>query len=130
MDQPTQQPAPKPTQAVPPKKTFYVNYCDEINPIKVKAIMAIFSEIIKTEKPDIIYCLFSSGGGNVEPGIALYNFLRALPVELIMHNTGNIDSIANVVFMAADTRYAATHSSFLFHGVNWNFAANTDLCCQ
>lgn len=114
-----------------PKKVIYVNYCDAINEIKVKAIMSALSDIINREKPDTIYCLFSSSGGQVEPGIALYNFLRALPVEIIMHNTGSIDSIANIIFLAADIRYASVHSSFLFHGINWNFAANTFLTkCQ
>jgi len=68
-------------------------------------------------KPDVLYFLFSSNGGSVNAGIALYNFLRALPVEIIMHNTGSIDSIATVIFLAADKRYAALHSTFLFHGV-------------
>ncbi len=107
------------------KKTFYVNYCDTINDVKVKAIMSVFAEIVTKEKPDTIYCLFSSSGGLIEAGISLYNYLRALPIELIMHNTGSIDSIANVIFLAADTRYTAKHSSFMYHGVNWNFAANT-----
>lgn len=110
-----------------PKKVIYVNYYDAINEIKVKAIMAALSDIITREKPDTIYCLFSSSGGQVEPGIALHNFIRALPVEIIMHNTGSIDSIANVVFLAADIRYASVHSSFLFHGINWNFEAKTSL---
>lgn len=109
------------------KKVIYVNYCDDINPVKVKAIMAALSDIITREKPDTIYCLFSSSGGHVESGISLYNFLRALPTEIIMHNTGSIDSIANVVFLAADIRYASVHSSFLFHGINWNFEAKTSL---
>ena len=43
-----------------PKKVIYVNYCDVINEIKVKAIMGVLSEIINRERPDIIYCLFSS----------------------------------------------------------------------
>jgi ATP-dependent Clp protease, protease subunit len=106
-------------------KVIYINYCDSINESKVKAIMGALSEIINNEKPDTIYFLFSSSGGLVEPGIVLHNFLRALPVELIMHNTGSIDSIANVIFLAGKIRYSAVHSSFLFHGVNWNFAANT-----
>jgi len=110
-----------------PKKVIYVNYCDAINEIKVKAIMGVLSEIINRERPDIIYCLFSSSGGLVESGITLYNFLRALPVEIVMHNTGSIDSIANVIFLAADTRYASVHSSFLFHGINWTFEAKTSL---
>jgi ATP-dependent protease ClpP protease subunit len=110
-----------------PTKTVYVNYFDAINDVKVKSVMAGVSEIINREKPDVIYCLFSSPGGQVEAGITLYNFLRALPIEIIMHNTGSVDSIANVVFLSANTRYTSTHSSFLFHGVNWNFAANTGM---
>ncbi len=111
----------------PNKKTIYVNFFDIINDAKVKTIMAGVSELINQQKPDIIYCLFSSSGGGVEAGITLYNFLRALPVEIVMHNTGSIDSIANVIFLSANTRYTSVHSSFLFHGVNWNFAANASL---
>lgn len=106
-------------------KTVYVNFFDAIIDVKVKAIMAAVSEIINQQKPDVIYCLFSSPGGQIEAGITLYNFLRSLPIEIVMHNTGSIDSIANVIFLSANTRYASVHSSFLFHGVIWNFAANT-----
>lgn len=107
------------------KNMVYVNFFDAINDAKVKTIMSVVSGLVTQRKPDAIYCLFSSPGGGVEAGITLYNFLRSLPVEITMHNTGSIDSIANVVFLSANTRYASPHSSFLFHGVNWNFAANT-----
>ncbi len=50
-------------------------------------------------------------------GITLYNFLRALPIHIVMHNTGSVDSIATVIFLAAEERYACSHSRFLFHGV-------------
>ena len=68
--------------------------------------------------------VFSSGaspGGAVGAGIVLYNFLRALPVEIVMHNTGSVDSIGTVIFLAGAKRYAAVHSTFLFHGVQLNF---------
>ncbi|HVS26548.1 MAG TPA: ATP-dependent Clp protease proteolytic subunit [Burkholderiales bacterium] len=109
------------------KSPLYVNFFDAINDVKVKAIMAGLAEVINTRKPDQIYCLFASPGGGVDAGITLYNFLRSLPVEIVMHNTGSIDSIANVVFLAANIRFASVHSSFLFHGVTWNFAANTSM---
>ena len=38
-----------------------------------------------------------------------------------MHNTGTIDSIANVVFVGGQKRCAAPNASFLFHGVTMNF---------
>src|SRR5258708_37792103 len=50
-------------------------------------------------------------------GLTLYNFLRALPVPFTMHNVGNVDSIGNAIFLAANTRYACAHSTFMFHGV-------------
>ena len=40
-----------------------------------------------------------------------------------MHNIGTIDSIANVIFVAGQKRYAAPNASFLFHGVAMNFNA-------
>lgn len=102
--------------------TVYVNFHSAINEAVVNKLMAAIVEIWAKEKPKAFYFLFSSGGGAVDAGVVLYNFLRALPCKVIMHNTGSIDSIATVIFHAADERYAAPHASFLFHGVTWTFA--------
>jgi len=61
--------------------------------------------------------LTASNGGEVASGIALYNFLRGLPVRVITHNVGAIDSIAVVIFLAGEERYAVHTATFLFHGV-------------
>ena len=53
-------------------------------------------------------------------GLTLYNFLRSLPVPFTMHNVGNVDSIGNAIFVAADTRVACAHSTFMFHGVGFD----------
>lgn len=110
---------PKPTPLVTSiqEKIIYINYVDVIDSVRVKNIMAIIANIIAQEKPTTLYFLFSSQGGEVDAGIALYNFLKALPLKIIMHNIGSIDSIANVIFVAGDKRYANPHSTFLFHGV-------------
>ncbi len=50
------------------------------------------------------YFLISSPGGSVNDGIVLYNFIKALPAKIIMHNIGVIDSIATVIFLAANER--------------------------
>ena len=49
-------------------------------------------------------------------GINLFNYLRALPIRLITHNMGAIDSIGTVVFLAGSERYANPHATFMFHG--------------
>jgi ATP-dependent protease ClpP protease subunit len=80
--------------------------------------MAACAQVIAADHPDCLYFLFSSPGGDVNAGVAIYNYLRALPItKLVMHNTGTIDSVANVIFHAANERLAAPHSTFHFHGV-------------
>jgi ATP-dependent Clp protease protease subunit len=101
----------------PDMHTIYVNFFCNINDVSANKFMAACAEIIRVEDPDCLYFLFASSGGGVDAGIAIYNYLRALPIKIIMHNTGAIDSIANVIFHAADERYANPHSTFLFHGV-------------
>ncbi len=112
-----------PAAAVPPP-TIYINFFDGINDSKVKTLMGMVSQIVAQHKPQTLYFLFSSPGGQVNAGIVLYNFLRALPVEIVMHNTGAVDSIGTVIFLAGAKRYAASHSTFLFHGVQTIFQAN------
>lgn len=98
-------------------------YHDEISLEKTKALMEVCSQAITQYKVNTLYFQFSSNGGSVDSAITLYNFLKSLPCEIVMHNTGSIDSAAIVVFMAGDKRYAASHTSFLFHGVGWGVNA-------
>jgi ATP-dependent protease ClpP protease subunit len=58
-------------------------------------------------------------------GINLYNFLLGLPIELVTHNVGNVDSIGNAIFLAGAKRYACPHSTFMFHGVGFDIANQT-----
>lgn len=107
--------------------TAYISYYDAINEQKTKRFMEACAQIIAQTHATQLYFLFSSTGGSVDAGIAMYNFLRALPVSIVMHNTGSMDSIANVVFLSADERYANSNSSFLFHGIQWNFGQGAQL---
>ena len=107
--------------------TFYINYFGPIDERTTNVIMGTCANIIAQHKPDCLYFLFASGGGSVNAGISLYNFLKALPATIVMHNTGTIDSIATVIFLAGNERWAASHSSFLFHGVSMGFNQGTAL---
>ena len=136
----TTAPLPKPVPLVPfvqvqpnlpafPAGVFYINYFDGITDAKVRGLMALFSDILAKVKPTpaTIYMTLSSPGGSVDAGITFYNFLTGLPVDLIIHNIGSVDSIATVIFLAARKRYACAHSRFLFHGVMSEFGAGTRL---
>jgi ATP-dependent protease ClpP protease subunit len=108
-------------------RIYYINFFGSINQQSVQKVMSVCTELVAKEKPEVLYFLFSSPGGHVDSGITLYHFLRALPVKIVMHNTGAIDSVATVIFHAADERIAAKSSTFLFHGVIWGFGAGANI---
>ena len=99
--------------------TTYINFHAPINLHTTQILMGHIS-LKLTAKFDDFYIMFSTPGGEVSSGITLYNFLRDIPATVTMHNTGNVDSSGNVAFLAADTRYACSNSTFMYHGVYWN----------
>lgn len=98
---------------------LYINFSAPINERTSQALMNLLTEQLNSGKKEF-YFLFASPGGNVRDGVTLHNFIRSLPAKIIMHNIGIVDSIGNVVFLAAEERYANPHSSFLFHGVGFD----------
>lgn len=109
------------------KKVIYLSFHDTIDLHSVNQFMDFTNKAIVQYDPDKICYLFSSGGGAVDSGVTLYNFIRGLPQEVEMHNIGSIDSIANAVFLAGDKRYASRASAFLLHGVSWTFHQGSSL---
>jgi len=101
------------------KRLLFINFTAEINQNTSEALMWFISQKLN-EGIKEFYILLSSPGGNVNNGITIYNFLRSIPAKVITHNIGMIDSIANLVFLAGEERYAVPNSSFLFHGVGFN----------
>jgi len=98
---------------------IYINFSAEINPHTSEALMNFLADQLNKGQKEF-YILLSSPGGRVIDGITLYNYIRTLPAKFVMHNIGIVDSVANVIFLAADERYAAPSSSFLFHGVGFD----------
>ena len=62
-----------------------------------------------------VHLSFSSNGGYVADGIYLHNHIRALPLHLVIYNTGSAGSIAVSVFLAAHERYCSRHAMFMIH---------------
>ncbi len=108
-----------------PQKTIYINFFDGIDPTKVNKFIQFTVDAINQHNPTEIYYFISSNGGDVDSGFTLYNFLVSLQskMTITMHNIGTIDSIANVIFIAGQKRYAAPNASFLYHGIVMNFNA-------
>lgn len=62
-----------------------------------------------------VHLAFSSNGGYVADGIYLHNHIRALPLRLVIYNTGSVGSIAVSVFLAATERFCSRHAMFMIH---------------
>jgi ATP-dependent protease ClpP protease subunit len=63
--------------------------------------------------------LFASGGGSIDDGLALFTFIRALPVKVTFHAVGIVGSIAVPLFLATPHRLASENAKFLFHEFHW-----------
>jgi ATP-dependent protease ClpP protease subunit len=112
---PPQQPTPH--QPAPPiiKPVSLVFVGPIMNPAAKNLRATCCSTVTSGTKE--IQILFSSSGGQVDEGFALYNFLRALPVKLTMHAIGKVDTIGLAVFLAGERRLCSPDTMFLFHEI-------------
>lgn len=68
----------------------------------------------------------SSSGGDTVAGFTAYNFLKSLPIPITTHNISNVESMANIIFMAGSVRKANPMSRFLLHPLHWGFNGQVD----
>jgi ATP-dependent protease ClpP protease subunit len=106
--------------------TVYVSFSAEINANTTESLIATMANLANQGAGEV-HLLISTPGGNVMNGMNLYNVLRALPLRLVTHNVGNVDSIGNAVFLAGEHRVACPHSTFMFHAVSFAGIAGVDL---
>lgn len=111
----------------PDKENVYISFSWWIDWETVWAIISAVTQVMWQFNIRKISFLLSSPGGNVRDWITLYNFLKSIYPKIVMYNTWAIDSIANVIFLAWEERYAYPHTSFLFHGVKIWFWPNQGL---
>ncbi len=98
-------------------------YISFVRPVNYDSVSALLNQcnVAVAGGFNEINILISSPGGDLIPGFGAYHQLLGMPAEIVTHNIGSIDSIANIIFLAGKRRYACAASSFLFHGTHWNF---------
>jgi ATP-dependent Clp protease, protease subunit len=103
----------------PATNAAYISFFADINPMTSATLVGnIFDQVNKGATE--IHLLFSTPGGMVDEGVAVYNVLRGLSVPLITHNVGSVNSIGNVIFLAGSHRRACPHATFMYHGVGFD----------
>jgi ATP-dependent Clp protease protease subunit len=67
------------------------------------------------DRIETAHILIQSNGGYVSDGICLYNYLKQLPIRIVMYNAGAVASIAVIVYLAGEQRYASETARFMVH---------------
>ena len=95
----------------------FISFTAEVVPQTTEALLSAVTNFVNQGFKEI-HLLISSPGGSVMHGMAIYNTLRGLPVKLVTHNVGNVDSIGAIVYLAGDERYVCPQTTFMLHGVS------------
>lgn len=103
--------------------TKYIVFIADVQKEQIGRLRVALTDAVNS-KVDEIYLAISSGGGNVVEGLAIAALIKSLSINVITHNIGQTDSVANVIFAAGKKRYANGHTSFLFHGVTLPINSN------
>jgi len=105
---------------------IYFSFSAEISQQTTETLLGICADLAK-KKVKTVYLLLSTPGGNVMNGFNIYNVLRGMPFKLVTHNTGTVNSIGNLVFLAGEERYSCPNATFMFHGVGFDITSPTRL---
>lgn len=97
------------------ESTIFINFIAEINDKTSSLLMFLLTEQLRAGIRNFRINISSNGGG-VFHAVSIFNFLSGLKdVSIQTHNLGQIDSAANLIFLAGHKRTASKASSFLLH---------------
>lgn len=96
------------------EKIAYFGYTGPIDSNSVTRIAAALNHAVNNQYSSI-HLAFSSLGGLIADGVFLYNHIRALPIPVTIHATGNIASVAVAIYVGALRRVCSRHVLFMIH---------------
>ncbi len=99
------------------RKIAFIGYCGLIDSAGVTRIAQTLNAAVNQHYDSIHLCL-SSIGGYVGDGVYLYNHILSLPLQVTVHNTGTVGSVAATLFTAGKRRYCAPTAIFMMHPVS------------
>jgi len=101
-------------------KPIVIKFFAPVIDVTINALMDAIDQKMKQGASEFII-LISSPGGSVLHGLSAYNYLKGLPVNIITHNFGSVDSIGVVLFCGGGKRLSVPQARFLLHGVSAGF---------
>ena len=94
---------------------IWYTYTVVINPDLIAGVINWLSNQVYQGKATKLKFILSSSGGDIDSAIRLYDYLKALPFEVETIDFRQIDSAANVIFLAGTKRFAVKDCRFFLH---------------
>lgn len=82
-------------------------------------------QMLQPQMPTNLKVYISSTGGDVDSGIRIYSYLKALPFKVETIGISQIDSIGNVIFLAGEERKAVDGCRFFLHNIVFSVNAQS-----
>ncbi len=105
-----------------PITELYATFAGSIDQQVIQRIFQQFT-IVVNGGVKRVHLLIQSTGGFVWEGVAVYNYLRNLPLEIVTYNAVAVQSIAVLMYLAGTVRRASADASFLIHKTTFSIAA-------
>jgi ATP-dependent protease ClpP protease subunit len=105
---------PPVTTGIDKTKIYYVFFDQAIDTAAMLKMRRQLATLVEAGVGKIVLVI-NSGGGQVNPALITYSFIRSLPAQIDTHAQGFVASAANVVFLAGENRSADRGTRFLFH---------------
>ncbi|MGA2029838.1 MAG: ATP-dependent Clp protease proteolytic subunit [Verrucomicrobiota bacterium] len=100
----------------PQPPDFYGIFSGAIDQTSLQKFFNNFALVTQQPQPNKhLHLLVQSTGGSIADGTAMYNFLKTAAIDVSLYNSGSVQSMATLVFLAAKRRVVSQHATFMLH---------------
>jgi len=94
--------------------------------IEDSSLSEFFEKLVKVDWSEVeqLDLYINSYGGELFGGLAIYDYLRALPVVVHTIAIGKVMSAGTIVFLAGEVRSCYKHSYFMVHNMSDNLSGS------
>ena len=115
-----------PSQITDTNRTIVINFSVRVSDESVALLMQTFNTYMFAGYKDFLL-LINSDGGDTEAGIAAYNYLSSLPVNIRTHNISSVKSSASDIYCVGSYRTASPNSIFWLHNGTANYGSDATI---